>query len=227
MKKHTNKPNYNNLDRAPAWKKLPGNLTVITKLIQCQLFLFNQSFTYTFSETHQMQIQTLKRDCNKPYARNVINNSCVNQALVRGKRCIIQIHFNTDSSSIIFKHFILCCWPWSRPSPRNKPPITQAQVVLHFINSNIRVLNVQRTSPMRIAFTVLANTEHNSTRGTQSKSPGDQNIYQVLQKEEVWPRRHEIKSTFSCHGDSPFCEGVCVCVCVCVCVRACASVSIR
>lgn len=31
---------------------------------------------------------------------------------------------------------------------------------------------------MRIAFTVLANTELSSTRVTKSKSPGNRNIYQ-------------------------------------------------
>lgn len=107
--------------------------------------------------------------------------------------------------------------------PKNKTPITQAQVVLHFINSNIRVLNVQRTSPMRIAFTVLANTERSSTRGTQSKSPGDRNIYQELQKEEAWPKRHKIKccTTFSRHRDrleSLLWRCVCVCLCACMCV---------
>lgn len=46
---------------------------------------------------------------------------------------------------------------------------------------------------MRIAFTVLANTELSSTRVTKSKSPGNRNIYQELQKEEMWFIRHKIK----------------------------------
>ena len=62
--------------------------------------------------------------------------------------------------------------------------ITRSQewIVLHFINSNIRVLNVQRTNPMRIAFTVLANTELSSIRVTKLKSPVNPNVYQLLQK---------------------------------------------
>lgn len=76
-------------------------------------------------------------------------------------------------SCFIFKSFIFVLFALITAPPldtfRQNPYNTSPYVVLHFINSNIRVLNVQRTSPMRIAFTVLANTELSSTRVTKIK----------------------------------------------------------
>ena len=60
--------------------------------------------------------------------------------------------------------------------------LDRQSVVLHFIYRNIRVLNVQRTNPMRIAFTVLANTELRSTIVTKSKSPVNLNITNTYKK---------------------------------------------
>lgn len=86
------------------------------------------------------------------------------------------------------------------PSTHSPSYTEQAPVILHFINSNIRVLNVQRTSPMRIAllllssffFTVLANTEL-ITRVNQIKVTWKSKRFtKKLQKwKEMWFRGHQ------------------------------------
>lgn len=175
----------------------------------------------------QWQIQTLTCECNNAYAWNVIINLWVNQLLVKANVALFR-WISTPTAAPLFSNTLFCAVGPDHVLPTNKPHITQAQVVLNFINSNIRVLNVQRTSPMRIAFTVLANTERSSTRGTQSKSPGDRNIYQELQKEGVTQKtRNQKLYNIKPPQRQTGVPSVEVCVCTRVCVYTIVSYKIK